>query len=112
MMLDYYGIGQKIRKFRNAQNLSQERLAEKIGISTVHMSHIETGNTKLSLAVFVNIATALQVSADDLLFSAPANQKSVAFNELSEVLDACSPQEAKVIAEIIKSAKIAMDQYL
>ena len=47
--MDYYAIGQRIRKFRKACGLSQEELAEKVGISTTHMSHIETGNTKLSL---------------------------------------------------------------
>ena len=48
--MDYYKIGQKIRKIRKAHGLSQEELAEKVNISTTHMSHIETGNTKLSLA--------------------------------------------------------------
>ena len=49
--MDYYKIGQRIRKYRKARQLSQEQLAEQIGISTTHMSHIETGNTKLSLPV-------------------------------------------------------------
>ncbi len=40
--MDYYKIGQRIRKFRKAYNLSQEQLAEKVGISTTHMSHVET----------------------------------------------------------------------
>ena len=53
--MDYYMIGQKIRKFRKGCGLSQEQLAEKVGISTTHLSHIETGNTKLSLPVFVDI---------------------------------------------------------
>lgn len=40
--MDYYKIGQRIRKFRKAYHLSQEQLAEKVGISTTHMSHVET----------------------------------------------------------------------
>ena len=59
--MNYYAIGQKIRKIRKAHGLSQEELAEKVGSSTTHMSHIETGNTKLSLPVFVDIANALEV---------------------------------------------------
>ena len=38
-MPDYYLIGQNIRKFRKAKRMSQESLAERIGISTTHMSH-------------------------------------------------------------------------
>ena len=59
--MDYYKIGQQIRKIRKACGMSQEELAEKVDISVTHMSHIETGNTKLSLAVFVDIAKALKV---------------------------------------------------
>ena len=39
---DYYAIGQRVRKFRKSQNLSQEQLAELVNISTTHMRHIET----------------------------------------------------------------------
>ena len=49
--MDYYKTVQRVRNIRNAHSLSQEELAERIGISTTHMSHIETGNTKLSLPV-------------------------------------------------------------
>ena len=63
--LDYYKIGQRIRKYRKAYQFSQEQLAEKIGISTTHLSHIETGNIKLSLPVLVDIANVLSVSTDE-----------------------------------------------
>ena len=60
--MDYYQLGQQIRKYRKVHGMSQEQLAEKIGISVTHMSHIETGNTKLSLQVFVDITRALDIS--------------------------------------------------
>ena len=49
--MDYVGIGKRIRAQRLKLELSQEDLAEMAGISLVHMSHIETANTKLSLPV-------------------------------------------------------------
>ena len=70
MDIDYYQIGQNIRNRRKARGLSQEQLAERVGISAVHMSHIETGSTKLSLSVFAKTAKALDASADELLFGA------------------------------------------
>ena len=69
--MNYYEVGQRIRKFRKAYNFSQEQLAEKVGVSTTHMSHIETGNTKLSLSVFVKIADVLSVQTDELLYDIP-----------------------------------------
>ena len=89
--MDYYAIGQRIRKFRKAQNLSQEALAEQANISTTHMSHIETGNTKLSLQVFADLAAALHVSADDLLFDAPPSVKPVCVREIAALLDQATP---------------------
>lgn len=109
--MDYYEIGQRIRKIRKAHGLSQEELAEKINISTTHMSHIETGNTKLSLPVFVDIAAALDVRADDLL-STHAATTSATLEEISAIMEHCTAQEAKVISDIVKAAKLSMDKYL
>ena len=110
--MDYYKIGQKIRKIRKAHGLSQEELAEKVNISTTHMSHIETANTKLSLPVFVDIAVALEVRTDDLLDNHDVETTSAALEEISEVLEGCNAQQAKIIADIVKAAKLSMDKYL
>lgn len=77
--MNYAEIGQRIRKYRKQQNLSQEQLAEKIGISTTHMSHIETGSTKLSLPVLVDLAVNLKVKTDCLLFNEnnSTNEKTI-----------------------------------
>lgn len=109
--MDYYKIGQRIRKIRKAHGLSQEELAEKVDISTTHMSHIETGNTKLSLPVLVDIAAALEVRTDELLNDGSATT-GTALDEIATVLERCSAQEAKLIADIVKSAKLSIDKYL
>ena len=109
--MDYYKIGQKIRKIRKAHGLSQEELAEKINISTTHMSHIETGNTKLSLPVFVDIAAALEVRLDDLLDNHTATTSS-SLDEIGAVLERCTAQEARIIADMVKATKTAIDKHL
>ena len=110
--MNYYEIGQRIRKFRRARGLSQEQLAERAGISTTHMSHIETGNTKLSLSVFADIAAALEVHSDALLYDEPRDSIDTATNEIVDVLEKCNAAQARILAEIVKSAKQAMDAYL
>lgn len=108
--MDYYKLGQQIRKYRKVHGMSQEQLAEKIGISVTHMSHIETGNTKLSLQVFVDIARALDISADDLLSeSTPARRDQYA--DIVSILDMCSVQEVKILTDMVKSMKISLDKY-
>lgn len=110
--MDYYEIGQRVRKFRKAHQLSQEELAERIGISTTHMSHIETGNTKLSLPVLVSLATALEVSADDLLFDNTVVTRDSVIDDLTSLLENCSVAQVKVLKDIIKAAKTSMDKHL
>jgi len=110
--MDYYEIGQRIRKYRKASRLSQEELAEKVGISIPHMSHIETGNTKLSLPVLVSLATALEVSADDLLFDNTATTRNSVIDDLTNLLENCSISQIKILKDIVKAAKTSMDKHL
>ena len=110
--MDYYEIGRRIRKYRKASGLSQDGLAEKIGISVTHMSHIETGNTKLSLPVLVSLAEALEVRTDDLIYDSPASGRAGLLNELAAEFENCSAGELKVLTDILKSAKISMEKYL
>lgn len=110
--MDYYAIGQRIRKFRKACGLSQEELAEKVGISTTHMSHIETGNTKLSLQVLVDIASTLSVQTDELLYELPAQNTHVLKQELTDLLMTCSPREINILLDVLKSVKVSLNKYL
>lgn len=110
--MDYFEIGQRIRRIRKAKGISQEQLAEKVGISTTHMSHIETANTKLSLPVFIAIAETLEVSTESLLYDAPRGGINAVAQEINSVLESCTAKEAKIIAEIVKATKRSFDAYM
>lgn len=109
--MNYYKIGQKIRKYRKAQGLSQEQLAEMTEISVTHMSHIETGNTKLSLPVLVKMAEILQVQTDDLLFE-EFNGKHRVQQEIIDILDSCNEKELKILLEVLRVTKSSMNKYM
>ena len=108
---DYYAIGQRIRKYRKACGMSQDELAEKVDISVTHMSHIETGNTKLSLSVLAALAQALNVRADDLLFDRSEDYHTAQLEEISILLSGCSVRQLKVLIDLLKTAKISMGKY-
>lgn len=67
MEIDYVAIGKRIRKARKKQNLTQEQLAEMIGVKSAHISNIESGKKPFSFNVFVRLYTALKVNPDSLL---------------------------------------------
>ena len=91
--------------------MSQEQLAECVEISVTHMSHIETGNTKLSLPVLVEIAKVLEVRTDDLLFDSPS-QKELSVKELTETLETCTANEIRIITDMTKALKISFNKHL
>ncbi len=110
--MDYYAIGQRIRRFRKAHNMAQEELAEKVDISTTHMSHIETGSTKLSLSVLIALANVLEVRTDDLLFDNSASSVSSTNMEIAAILENCTPKELSVMRDIIQTAHISIQKHL
>ena len=61
-------IGENLLKYRTENNYTQEELAEKVGISTSFYANLEHGNRSMSLLVLRNLADALQVSTDSLLY--------------------------------------------
>ena len=48
-MVDYADIGKSIRACRLAKGMTQEQLANEVGVVVMHISHIETGNSVPSL---------------------------------------------------------------
>jgi transcriptional regulator with XRE-family HTH domain len=60
-------LGESVRSKRTGCGFSQEKLAEKAGLSTVFISRIERGIESPSVDSLVKVARALGVRARDLL---------------------------------------------
>lgn len=65
----YAEIGCNIAYYRKKKNLSQEGLADIVGISRQHMGAIEATNVnrKISMDLFFDFAKALEVEPEQLL---------------------------------------------
>lgn len=87
MELDYKAIGKRIKIARIKKNLTQETVADRIGITPQHVSNIETGNTSVSLTTLVAIANTLTVSVDTLLCDTVLTSKVVFEREASEIFE-------------------------
>ncbi len=61
-----YRLGRRIQKTRQGKNLTQEGLAEKIGVSTTWIGYIETGYRRPNLKMIYKIARALGVNVKDI----------------------------------------------
>lgn len=62
----YILLGKRIKYLRNKADITQEALAEKIGVGLVHMSKIEVSIARPSVPLLHKIAKELNVSMKDL----------------------------------------------
>lgn len=89
--IDYVKIGQRIKAARQEKGYSQADLGALIGCSNNHMSHVEVGQTKVSLAMLLKLSLVLEKSFDYFLLDTPYAMKDSLINaELSDKLRRCS----------------------
>ncbi|MCD8106032.1 MAG: helix-turn-helix domain-containing protein [Lachnospiraceae bacterium] len=59
-------LGTRIRAMRNARNLTQEQLAEAIGVSRQKYARIENGTNNITLDILTKIAKILDITVNDI----------------------------------------------
>lgn len=59
-------FGKNLRKLRLSQKISQEKLAELIGVDRTYIGMIERGEKSISLVYLVRLTHALHVNSADL----------------------------------------------
>ena len=103
--MDYVLLGQKIRAARMSAGLSQEQLAEIVGLTSQHMSHTELASTKISLPSLIKIANALHTSVDRLLSDSIHDSKAYLMDDVEMIFSDCDPDEIYVMLEAAKAVK-------
>lgn len=105
MELDYLEIGQNIQKYRRIKDL-----AEIINVSDQHISHIETGRTKLSLATLVAISDALQIDCNTLLGKTLVSARRTALQQRLDQLT--SELDSKRLGLVVEFTSMLADYEL
>ena len=108
MELNFKAIVKRIKIARLKNDLTQEIMAEKIGVTPQHVSNIETGNSSVSLTTLIAIANLLKVSVDELICDTVLKTKYVFSKEANEIFRDCNEYEIRVLVEILKAAKYSM----
>ena len=105
MELDYKSIGKRVKIARIRAELTQEKLAELVDLSTTHLSNIETGTTRVSLQTMVALANALGVTADDLLCDSVKYARAEMEKDIAGILEDCDDREIRVLRDLLEAAK-------
>ena len=80
-------VGRFITKKRKEQNLTQEQLAERLGISNKTISKWETGKCMPDYAVVKNLCEELNVSVSELMDGEKTDDKSIRMYDEEQILD-------------------------
>lgn len=100
--IDYERVGMRIRRLRTEKGMTQAELSAQIDCSNNYMSHIETGQTKVSLGMLLRIAFALEVSLDYFLLDTPfARPEVIIETEITKKLRECKPATLVAVSQII-----------
>ncbi|MBQ8886004.1 MAG: helix-turn-helix transcriptional regulator [Clostridia bacterium] len=59
-------IGKKLKELRQSENLTQQELAEKLGIGRVNYTRYETGAARPDYETLIKLADFYDVSLDEL----------------------------------------------
>ena len=82
--MDYAALGKRVRTRRKMMGLTQEALAEKLGISCSFVGHIERGSRKMSMETLIKLSDVKGVSCDFLLQDSLHNAALISPPTLSE----------------------------
>lgn len=104
-MIDYASIGYKVKQIRLRKGITQEQLAEAVGVGVTHISHLETGSGTVSLKVFLAIVNYLDCSADEILCKEIVTAKPLVNHWLVDLVADCDQSEVKIIADTVAALK-------
>ena len=91
-MVNYACIGQRIRRQRKAKGLSQEQLAEQIGVSLSFLGHIERGTRVASVETLARLCKALELDMHYVVFGyssgySPCCDEARLLHDLKELIN-------------------------
>lgn len=107
--VNYEEIGNKIRERRNFLKMTQENLANDIGVSASFISDIENARRKMSLETIIKISIVLKTSLDYFVLDNVKDVKiknEIKFEELKNILKTVDEKNKTIFLDFtINSAK-------
>ncbi len=111
MGIDFYTMGQRIRKLRQQKNLTQEQLAELLDFSgRGYVSRVENGTAVMGLQTLASLAEGLGKPVSYLIDGAMTAQATYLYPELAEAVRPLSQQHRKAVVRLAESLAEAEQQ--
>lgn len=102
MNIDYRLIGSRIKDTRKHNNLTQEYLAESLGVSVGYVSQVERGITKISLDLLANIASVLNCDIAELVTGSAISGENYLSAEIISTFKKLSSENKRLVLGFIR----------
>ena len=100
--MDYVALGQRLRQERLKLNLTQEKLAEDVDLSTTYIGQVERGERSLTLGRLVTIVNRLGVTVDYLLSDSVIPGNDGEFRLWSQLMNGRTEDEKALAVNMVK----------
>ena len=99
--MEWTELGIRLREARKKKEFTQQMLADAVGVTEIYISQLERGTKLPSLALFIQIVTALDISADYILRDSVPTGKDFVYEEVAELLDGLTPKQRRGAIDIL-----------
>ena len=100
LLINYEVIGMRIRQKRLENQLTQEKLAERLGVSGEYMSKIENGRVEVNLKRLAELSLILECPIEYLIAGCVVQAPDYKSNEFIQLLEGLSSKEKDVVYKI------------
>ena len=101
-LMDYTRLGKRIKEERLRLNLTQEKLSEKVGISTAYLGQIERGERCITLDKLIPLANYLGVTVDFILTDYIVTDEDNSLNILTQLFRGKTVEEKELAVNMLK----------
>ena len=101
MFVDYKLIGNRIKTERKTRGLTQEVLAEKLGVSIGYVSQVERGITKISLDLLGEISDVFGCDIASLITESVVSSKGYLRDEIVDKISGINGRKKQLLLDFI-----------
>ncbi len=102
--IDYAAIGLRLKQFRKEKGITQETIANDLGVTVAYISNIENNKVKMNLKVLSYYANLLGVSIDYLLYTDRSKVSSLDA-EILKMMEYFTDDEKEKIVKVLHVLK-------
>ena len=90
-MIDYKEIGNRIKKYRQKADLTQEKVSERVGITVVYLSKIENGHVRPTIDLLESICEVISCDLGSIFQDASPSSCRYQNEIVLDLFNNCSP---------------------